>query len=316
METRMLQSAETLATPKRRKLSSMRKRQIRAAFLFILPGLLLFLVFNLYPLIKSFQISFYEWSIMPGRASTFVGLDNYLRAFQDPIARLSFRNTLLYTLITVPGQMTLAMLAALLLNQLGRGRGVYRLLYYLPVITSWVIVALLFRYMFQSPNGFINYLLVDVLQVVEKPIGWLQSAKTANIPIWVLGTWKGIGWSMVIFLAGLTTIPNDLYEAAAIDGAGSWHRFWHITLPLLRPTVVFTLVVLLIGGLNVFLPVVLVTNGGPLQQTEVILSYMYHQAFDFLDFGYGSAMSFMMAVFIIVLSFIQIRFFRQPEEIR
>jgi multiple sugar transport system permease protein len=169
--------------------------------------------------------------------------------------------------------------------------------------------------MFQSPNGFINYLLVNVLHLVDSPIGWLQSASTAMIPVWLLGIWKGIGWSMVIFLAALQTIPEEIYEAAAIDGADSFNKLTQITLPLIRPTLVFIIVMLMIGGLNVFLPVALVTGGGPLQQTEVVLTYMYHQAFDFLEFGYGSALAFMMAFFIVLLSFIQIKFFRQPSEI-
>lgn len=295
--------------------SALQKRQLRAAVIFLLPGILLFFIFNVYPLVKAFQISFYQWSIMPGKPSEFIGLANYTRAMDDPVVALAFKNTILYTLITVPGQIILAMLAALLLNSLGRGKIFFRTIYYLPVITSWVIVSLLFRYMFQSPNGFINYLLVDVFRFVEKPIGWLQSASTAMIPVWSLGIWKGIGWSMVIFLAALQTIPAELYEAAAIDGAGGGNKFLHITLPLIRPTLIFTLVMLMIGGLNVFLPVALVTNGGPLQKTEVILTYMYHQAFDFLEFGYGSALSFLMAVFIVTLSFLQIRFFRRPEEV-
>jgi multiple sugar transport system permease protein len=120
---------------------------------------------------------------------------------------------------------------------------------------------------------------------------------------------------MVIFLAALQTIPNELYEAAAIDGASSWRKLFNITLPLIRPTLVFVLVVLMIGGLNVFISVVLITDGGPLQRTEVVLSYMYHQAFTFLDFGYGAAISFVLAVIIIILSFLQIRFLRSPEEI-
>ena len=302
------------ARVKSRRLTTFQKRQIRTAIIFLLPGSLLFLIFNVYPLVKSFQISFYDWSIMPGQASTFLGLQNYLRAWSDPIARLAFKNTILYAAITVPGQIVLALAVALLLNNLLRGKVFLRTVYYLPVITSWVIVSLLFRYMFQSPNGFINYLLVDVFHLAAQPIGWLQSAATAMIPIWILGIWKGIGWSMIIFLAGLSTIPLELYEAASIDGAGGWQKLTSITLPLMRPTLVFVLVMLMIGGLNVFLPVVLVTNGGPMQQTEVVLTYMYHQAFDFLDFGYGSALSFMMAIFIVTLSFIQLRYFRRPEE--
>jgi multiple sugar transport system permease protein len=289
-------------------------RQMRAAYFFLLPGLFIFLTLNIYPLLKALQISFYDWSIMPNQPSQFVGLENYLRAFKDPIVWLSFKNTLLYTVVTVPGQVALAMGAALLLNDLGRGKVFFRVIYYLPVITSWVIVSLLFRYMFQSPNGFINYLLVDVIHLVDQPIGWLRNASTAFIPILALGIWKGIGWSMVIFLAALQTIPNELYEASAMDGANGWHKFSKITLPLIRPTVVFVLVMLMIGGLNVFLPVALITNGGPMQKTEVVLSYMYHQAFDYLEFGYGSALSFMMAIFIVSLSFFQIRFFRRPEE--
>lgn len=282
---------------------------------FLLPGILLFLIFNIYPLLKSFQISFYDWSILPNKPSEFVGLANYAQALKDPIAKLAFRNTVLYTIITVPGQIFLAMASALLLNNLTHGKVLLRTIYYLPVITSWVIVSLLFRYMFQSPNGFINYLLVNVLHLVDSPIGWLQSASTAMIPVWLLGIWKGIGWSMVIFLAALQTIPEEIYEAAAIDGADSFNKLTQITLPLIRPTLVFVIVMLMIGGLNVFLPVALVTGGGPLQQTEVVLTYMYHQAFDFLEFGYGSALAFMMAFFIVLLSFIQIKFFRQPSEI-
>jgi multiple sugar transport system permease protein len=134
------------------------------------------------------------------------------------------------------------------------------------------------------------------------------------IPIWGLGIWKGVGWAMVIFLAALQTIPKELYEAAAIDGASSWRRLISITLPLMRPTLVFTLVMLMIGGFNVFISVYLITNGGPLQRTEVILSYMYHQAFDFLEFGYGAALCFVLAVVIVTISFLQIRFLRRPEE--
>jgi len=292
-----------------------RSRQLPTVFAFLLPGIFLFLVFNIYPLLKALQISFYDWSIVPNTPSEFVGPANYAQALADPIARLAFRNTVLYTLITVPGQIILALASALLLNNIIRGKVLLRTLYYLPVITSWVIVSLLFRYMFQSPNGFINYLLVNVLHLVESPIGWLQSAATAMIPVWLLGIWKGIGWSMVIFLAALQTIPAEIYEAADIDGAGSFHKLMRITLPLIRPTLVFIMVMLIIGGLNVFLPVALVTNGGPLQQTEVVLTYMYHQAFDFLEFGYGSALAFMMAIFIVSLSFIQIKFFRRPEDI-
>ncbi len=284
-------------------------------YLFLLPAIGLFAVFMIYPLAKGLQMSFYKWAIMPGQASAFVGLQNYSHAFRDPVVGVAFRNTLIYTLVTVPGQMILAMLAALLINAIPRGKIFFRTLYYIPVITSWVIVSLLFRYLFQSPEGLINYFLVEVFHVVSKPVPWLQQASTAMVPITGLGIWKGIGWSMIIYLAALESIPRELLEAAAIDGATAWQRFRRVTLPLIGPTVVFTLVLLLIGGFNVFISVYLITNGGPMQQTEVMLSYMYHQAFDFIDFGYGAALSFLMAILIVTLSYLQVKYLRRPEEI-
>jgi multiple sugar transport system permease protein len=297
------------------KIATRRTQHIFTAYFFILPGLLLYMIFSIYPIAKALQMSFYEWKIMPGTPNEFLGMANYARALQDPVAKLALRNTILYTVITVPGQMVLAMIAALLLNSISRLKTFFRTLYYLPVITSWVIVSLLFKYMFQSPKGLMNHLLINVLHLFQEPIPWLREASTAMIPIWSLGIWKGIGWSMVIFLAALQTIPKELYEAASIDGANFWRRLTGITLPLMRPTLVFTLVMLMIGGFNVFISVYLITNGGPLQRTEVILSYMYHQAFDFLEFGYGAALSFILAIIIVTISFLQIRFLRRPEEL-
>lgn len=293
-----------------------RKKKLIAPYLFLFPAIALFLVFLVYPLVKGFQISFFNWSIMPNKPSTFVGLQNYIRAFNDPIARLAFKNTLIYTLVTVPMQMIIAMLVAILINTITRGKVFFRTIYYIPVITSWVIVSLLFRYLFQSPQGIINYFLVNQLHILAKPIAWLQQANTAFIPIFGLGIWKGIGWSMIIYLAALSTIPQEILEAASIDGANAWHRFRSVTLPLIGPTVVFTLVMLIIGGFNVFISVYLITNGGPSQQTEVLLSYMYHQSFDFLDFGYGAALSFITAFIIVTASILQMKFLRRPEELQ
>jgi len=284
-------------------------------YCFLLPGVALFIIFQLYPLLKGLQMSFFHWQIMPGKVSQFIGFDNYTRAFNDPIFLLAAKNTAIYALITVPGQMILAMLAALLLNAIPKGKGIFRTIYYIPVITSWVIVSLIIRYLFQSPDGVINYLLLDLFHVIKEPIFWLSDIRYAFIPIWVLGIWKGIGWSMVIYLAALQSIPKELEEVAAIDGATAWDRFWHLTLPLISPTVVFTLVMLLIGSFNVFLSVYLITGGGPAQQTEVMLSFAYHQAFDFLDFGYGAAISMIMAFVLITVSYLQMRFLRKPVEI-
>lgn len=269
----------------------------------------------IYPLVKALQISFYDWSVLPGKESTFVGLSNYTRAFKDPITKIAFRNTVLYMMVTVPCQMALAMIIALLLNSIKFGRVFFRTLYYIPVITSWVVVSLLFKYLFQWPNGLINTILVDTFHVISDPIQWLMQPSKALMAIMSLGIWKGIGWSMVIYLAALQTIPLELYESAAIDGANGWQRFWKITLPLIRPTIVFTLVMLVIGGFNVFISVLLITGGEPMHKTEVVLTYLYSQAFDFLDFGYGAALSYLMAGLILILSFLQLKFLRKPQEV-
>lgn len=296
-------------------MSKQKNKQALAAYLFILPGLLLYIIFLIYPILKAFQISFYEWSIMPGAQNLFVGSANYERAFNDQIVGVALRNTTLYAIVTVPMQMIIALFIALLINNITKGKIFFRTVYYIPVVTSWVIVSLLFRYLFQSPKGIVNFILVNVFGAIQKPVQWLQVASTAFIPILSLGVWKGIGWTMVIFLAALQTIPPDLYEVADIDGANGWQKLTGITLPLIRPTLVFTSVMLMIGGFNVFISVFLITQGGPLQRTEVILSYMYRQAFNYLDFGYGAALSFILTIIIAVLSFLQIRFLRKPEEI-
>lgn len=294
---------------------SLRTQRRVIPYFFLIPGVAFFLIFQLYPIIKGLQMSFYNWSIMPGKPSVFIGLQNYVQALQDPTVLVAVRNTLIYAVVTVPGQMIFAMAAAILLDILPKGKGIFRALYYLPVITSWVIVSLLIRYMFQSPQGIVNYYLVDVFHIIAQPIPWLDDPRYAFVPICVLGIWKGIGWSMVIYLAALQSVPKELEEVASIDGANAFQRFWHVTVPLISPTIVFTLVVLLIGAFSVFISVLLVTNGGPLQQTEVLLLYGYHQAFDFLKFGYGSAISMLMAVVLTVASFLQVKYLRRPVEV-
>jgi len=293
------------------KLTLRTQRQL-VPYLFLLPALIFFLVFQLYPLFQGIQMSFFHWSIMPTKPSTFIGLDNYIRAFNDPIFITAIQNTLSYTLVTVPLQMIFAMAAAVLLNNIGRGKVFFRAIYYLPVVTSWLIVSYLIRYFFET-EGLVNYLLVDVFHLAKEAVAFFNQAGTAFIAIDALGVWKGIGWSMIIYLAALQGIPKELLEAAAIDGADRWRSFFKVTLPLMRPTIVFTLVMLLIGGFNVFLSVYFITGGGPMRQTEVMLSYSFHQAFDFLDFGYGAALATIIAVVLVVVSFLQLRFLRNPQ---
>ncbi|MGY4687043.1 ABC transporter permease [Petrotoga miotherma DSM 10691] len=281
------------------------KRRKSVGLLFVLPGLITYFAWTLYPIIKSFIMSLYEWNINPNISNKFIGLENYIELFQDPKFYVALKNTIFYTLITVPGQMIFGFLVALLLNRKMKGQTLFRLLYYLPVVTSWVIVSILFQYLFAARGGLVNFLLKDMFHIIQKDIAWLSNPKTAMIPIYTLGIWKGIGWSMLIFLAGLQGIPKQLYEAASLDGANSWQTTTKITLPLMVPTIMFELVMLTIGGFNVFLSVYVMTGGGPMGSTEVLSSYMFKEAFDYFHFGYGSAIS--VIFFIIVFTIAQIQ---------
>jgi multiple sugar transport system permease protein len=282
----------------------------------MLPGLALVLVFVVFPLVRGLQMSLYDWNLMVPAESTFVGTKNFERALtQDPVFWVAVRNTVLYAIVTVPAQMGLGLGAALLLNVAIRGRAFFRALFYLPVVTSWLVVSYIFAYLFSDGPGPINHVLVNVLHLIPEPIDWIHdSTVSALVPINLLGIWKGIGWNMVIFLAALQSIPADLNEAASVDGAGARQRFRRITLPLLRPTVMFVSILLLIGAFNVFLSVYLITGGGPQGSTEVLLSYMYNQAFSYLDFGYGTSIGLLMGLAVVVLGFFQRRLLRGSVE--
>lgn len=273
-------------------------------YLFLAPGFILFVLVMLWPTVKAAQISLYDWSPIPGADNTFVGLDHYRQAFSDPDLRLGFVNAAVYMLVTVPGQIVIGLALALLLHTRMPARTLFRVLFYLPVVTSWVVVSLLFRYLFAN-DGVLNWLIVDGLHLSDTKPGWLDSRWTALFALCVLGIWKGIGWTAVILLAGLQGVPGELNEAAAVDGAGYLRRTWHVTLPALRRTLMFVSVLLVIGSFNVFISVLLMTNGGPGGQTEMPLTHLYKQAFEFLDFGYASAIAVLMTAFVLVLSLAQ-----------
>jgi multiple sugar transport system permease protein len=294
---------------------SLKRTEGRATpYLFLFPGILIYLVTIIFPIIKSFQISFYEWKVLPGIPSPFLGFGNYSRALHDPIFWQGLVNSGFYMLVTVPPQIALGLFAAILLNKKIAGRSTFRVLYYLPVVTSWVVVSLLFRYLFSGEGGLFNWVLKDVLHLVQNDIQWFGSRWPAMLAICALGIWKGIGWSMIIFLAALQTVNPELIEAAAIDGAGPVRRFKAVILPAIRRTTTFISIMLVIGGFNVFLSVFLMTEGGPSGSTEVLLTYMYRQAFSFLDFGYGSAIAFILTGIILSLSIVQWNFFRPGDE--
>ncbi len=281
--------------------------------LLLLPGLAFFCLFTLYPIGKLLVMSFFDWKIGIGQTSAFVGLQNYRAVVGDATFRTALVNTLLYGLITVPGQMALGLWAAYGIHSLKKFQIPFRLVYYLPVITSWVIVSLVFKYLFNN-EGILNYLLTDVLRLTGVPIRWLDKRWTGLAVAACLGIWKGVGWNMVVFLAALQGVPHEYYEASAIDGCNRWKQFWKITLPSIRGTVLFALVMLTIGAFNVYTSIKLITDGRPAHQTEVVLTWMYYQAFSARNMGYAAALSYIVAMIIAALAVLQFRFLGGERE--
>jgi len=290
-----------------------RARSKLTAYLFLAPGFLLFLALIVYPMIKAFQMSFYDWNVVAGASSKFTGLANYRTAYHDPVFWRGLVNSAVYMLFTVPPQIVLGLLVATMLNNKAPGRALFRVLFYLPVVTSWVVVSLLFQYLF-ADSGLVNWMLHDVTHLTGHNTSWLSGRWTGMAAISALGVWKGIGWSMMIFLAALQGVSKELLESAEVDGANRWQRFRAVTVPAIWPAGVFVTVMLVIGGFNVFISVVLMTNGGPADSTQVLLTYMYKQAFTNLNFGYGASIAVLLTVGVFILSTIQLRLFRTDAE--
>jgi len=288
-----------------------RKKDNARILLMLVPGLVVMGMFTFYPIIKMFVMSFFDWKIGYNQVSPFVGIKNYLAVFSDPITGMALANTMFYAVVTVPGQMILGLIAALLINSIRKFSITFRLLYYLPVITSWVVVALLFRYIF-SNQGLLNYLLTDIFKWIPEYIGWLSTRWPAMTAMTLLGIWKGIGWNMVIFLAALQAVPEEYYEAASIDGAGSTQKFFYITLPNIKGTILFCIVMLTIGAFNTFTPIAVITGGNPAHQTEVVLTWTYYQTFSSFKMGYAAALSFVVAAIVAVIAVILFKVLR-PE---
>ncbi|MFQ9526868.1 MAG: carbohydrate ABC transporter permease [Eubacterium ramulus] len=278
----------------------------------LLPGVMVFALFTIYPIVKLLYMSFLEWDLGSMTSHQFVGLKNYYDVVADKTFRTAFANTLIYALVTVPGQMILGLLAAVLVNEIPRFRVTFRVIYYIPVITSWVIASLIFRYIFNT-EGMLNYLLTNILHLTSVNVRWLDSRFGGLIVAMMLGIWKGVGWNLVVFLAALQNVPQELYESASIDGGNSFQRFFYITLPSIKSTILFALVMLTIGGFNVFTSIKMITDGKPMHQTETVLTWMYYKAFNTGKFGYAAALSFIVAVILVFLAVLQFRAMKQKD---
>src|SRR5690348_1977438 len=291
--------------PRRRRL---RQRDV-IPYLFILPNLILFTVFVFGPVLFSFGMSFTNWDGLG--SPSFTGLNNYRKLLTDDLFLTAARNTLLYSFGTVLPMLAISLGLALMLDSKLRGRNFFRVMVYLPVVVSWVAGALVWRLMFIHPEGIINSVLVAF---GFEPQLWTSDPILAMPAIMWMSLWKGLGFYTVIYLAGLQTIPPTIYEAGMIDGANRSQLFWSITLPLLRPTTLFALVVGIIGSFEVFIPVYLMTNGGPGYASMVMVMAIYRAAFQQYQMGYASAMAVILFLLIFIISVLQFKFLGREVE--
>jgi len=280
--------------------------------LLLLPGLAVFGMFTVYPIFRLLWMSFCDWSFASMLDQPFIGLANYREVLGDGTFWTVFVNSVVYTLVTVPGQMALGLFTAVLINGIRRFGVTFRVINYLPVITSWVIASLVFRYVFNT-EGLLNYFLTNVIHVTSANVRWLDTRWSGLAVAMILGIWKGVGWNMVVFLAALQQVPAELYEAAEIDGCGAWKKFVSVTLPSIRGTVLFALIMLTIGGFNVFTSIKMITGGKPAHQTDTLLTWMYYKAFSTGKFGYAAALSFIMALSLGLLAILQFKAMRSRD---
>jgi len=275
------------------------------------PFVVLFGVFMAIPIVASFVISFTSFNIgnlQSWSSAEFVGIDNYTKALGDERFLKSLRNTAYFVVVGVPGTIVCALAVAVGLNRIiGRLKTVFRVGYFLPVVTSIVAIAVVWRYLLEPDVGIINSLLAQV--GIAGP-SWLGDTRTAMPSIIALGVWRSLGFSMVIFLAALQTIDPALYDAAKVDGARGWALFRYITLPLLRPAMLFVAVFTSIGFLQVMEEPFVMTNGGPVDSTLTTSMLIYEQGFRFFNLGYASAIAYVLFVIIAVLAVIQFRWLR------
>ena len=271
------------------------RRLLITGYFFLAPSFFILLVFLFVPLFFSLYLSFHQWNVISAE-KPFAGLENFQTLLHDRQFRNALKNTAVYSL-HVPISMAVSLVVALMMNQKIRGVNFLRTLFFLPSVSSFVAIALVWQWMYHPQFGLANYLLRFF---GVPPLNWLRNPATALISIMLMSIWMGIGYQMVIFLAGLQGIPSELYEAARTDGANAWQRFWKITLPLLMPTTFFILVTSLIGSFQVFAFVYVMTEGGPLHSTDVVVYHIYQNAWEYLKMGYASAMSWVL--FLIVMS--------------
>lgn len=276
--------------------------ETRWAWIFLAPCLLGLIIFTYLPVFASLGLSFSYWNLLG--TPKFIGLENYATVLNDGLFWKSFGTTCWFVVLSGVLELVISLVLAVWLNRAIRGQTFFRTAYFLPFITPMVSVALVWGWLYDPSYGMFNWILQQA-HLIGKPIPWLYDPQTALWAVIILRVWKDIGYNIVIFLAGLQAVPPSLYESANLDGAGGWRTFWLITLPMITPTLFFVGIMTLINGFQAFDSVYLLTQGGPEHSTELLVYWMFKNAFEFYKIGPASAIAYILFVVILLLTLVQ-----------
>jgi ABC-type sugar transport system permease subunit len=285
--------------------------QYRDGYFFIFPAMLIMGLFTVYPSIRLLWMSMNNYRAVEGvQTARFIGLSNYIAAFDDPLFLKTLWTSFYFPLVITPLQTALALLVAILLSGKTKYLGFFRTTYFIPVVMSFVIVGMFWKDMLNTNSGLIN----GLLAYVNLPqISFLTDPDMAKLSVAMVSMWRGWGWYLVIFIAALTQVPKELYESGSIDGTNAWQRFYYITLPMIRRSMLFVIIVSTMNCIKLFTPIMVMTNGGPADSTRTIVHYIWSTAFRSNDFGYAGAMAVILFVIIMMISFLQYYFMKNED---
>jgi len=277
-------------------------------YLLVSPYIIHLLVFVAFPVVFSIYLTFNKWNIIS--PMEFIGLGNFMRVFQDGLFFVAIYNTLKFLIVHIPLQIIVALLLAEILNQQIKFRPFFRAAFFLPVVVSGVVVSMLWQQLYGFDTGILNRLLTTI---GLGKVGWLVDPDVAMVSIAIMATWKNVGLYVILFLVGLQTVPPQYYEAADLEGANHWQKFWYITLPMINPTIFMVVILSTIGGFSLFIEPYIMTGGGPLNSTLSAVLYIYKQAFTNYHMGYSATLGFFFAFIILAVVVIQKRFIEKGE---
>ncbi|MGC6767950.1 carbohydrate ABC transporter permease [Enterococcus sp. LJL51] len=287
---------------KQRRSKSLKRKNLLTAYSFIAPNFIGFFIFTLIPVVFSLILAFMEWDSFS--TPKFVGLNNFIKMMNNETFWISFKNTILYTVGVVPLTLIFSLGLAILLNQKVKGMKFFRTAFFFPYVTSLVAIAVVWNMLFHPTMGPINQFLKVI---IDNPPGWTSSSQWALFAIIIVSVWRGMGYYMILYLAGLQSIPKELYEAASMDGANKWKQFMNVTLPSLKPTTFFVTIMLVINCFKIFDLVQVMTAGGPGRSTNVLVYTIYNEAFVKFNFGYASAIALVLFIIVLMITVVQFK---------